>query len=184
MKFTEELKAEHRAVMVTLDILEKIAIDFEAGREINLDHLNGIMEFLTIFVDKCHHGKEEKVLFPAMVKAGVPDHGGPVGMMLLEHEEGRKYIRGMKSSLAAIGQGSKDDGQIFVQNAMSYKKLLTQHIYKEDTVLYPMAEQRITETQQADIIEEYDRIEEQEVGHGKHEEFHQMLNLYKSIYLK
>jgi hemerythrin-like domain-containing protein len=38
------------------------------------------MEFLTVFVDKCHHGKEEEFLFPALEAAGIAREGGPQPM--------------------------------------------------------------------------------------------------------
>jgi len=41
--------------------------------------------FLEVFVDKCHHGEEEKVLFPAMEEAGIPRQGVPIGVMIYEY---------------------------------------------------------------------------------------------------
>lgn len=63
------------------------------------EELEGIMEFLMVFVDKCHHGKEEDFLFPALEAAGVARDGGPIGVMLHEHERGRRHIADMKNAL-------------------------------------------------------------------------------------
>jgi len=64
---------------------------------VDISHLDQILEFLKVFVDKCHHGKEEKVLFPAMEEAGIPRQGGPISVMFYEHERGRSYVRGLRS---------------------------------------------------------------------------------------
>jgi hemerythrin-like domain-containing protein len=36
-----------------------------------------MMEFLSVFADTCHHGKEEDFLFPGLEAAGIPNEGGP-----------------------------------------------------------------------------------------------------------
>ena len=54
-----------------------------------------------MFADKCHHGKEEDVLFPELEKAGIARQGGPIGVMLHEHVSGREFIRRMSEALPA-----------------------------------------------------------------------------------
>ncbi len=183
MKCIEDLKAEHRAVLVTLDILEKICNDLNNNSQVNHSHIEQIIEFLTVFVDKCHHGKEERILFPAMEVAGVPNNGGPIGAMLLEHEQGRKYIRGMKDTMRALDSSHPENVQTFLKSATNYKTLLTAHISKEDNVLYPMAEERFSQELDLSLMEQFDTLEETEIGVGKHEEFHQMLKTLKGVYL-
>lgn len=46
-----------------------------SGKNVPAEELKGIMEFLTVFVDKCHHGKEEDFLFPALEAAGIAKDG-------------------------------------------------------------------------------------------------------------
>ena len=64
--------------------------------------MHAFIGFLKEFADKCHHGKEEGLLFPAMVAAGIPDKGGPIGVMLAEHTQGRQFIRDMEESLSTV----------------------------------------------------------------------------------
>ena len=91
----EQLKEEHQGILLMLRILEKVAAKLGAKGKLDLKHLERIVEFFRVFVDKCHHGKEEDLLFPEMEKAGVPKEQGPIGVMLAEHQQGRGYIRGM-----------------------------------------------------------------------------------------
>jgi hemerythrin-like domain-containing protein len=69
------------------------------------------LDFIRHFADECHHFKEEQVLFPAMEEHGIPKEGGPIGMMLIEHEEGRGYVRDMAAAiaLAVFGFASEKD---------------------------------------------------------------------------
>src|SRR3972149_4875411 len=92
MKATEELMKEHRGIELMLRVLGAVSLRAEVAEPLNHKDLDQIIEFLTIFADKCHHGKEEDLLFPAMEAAGVPREGGPIGVMLAEHAEGRNII--------------------------------------------------------------------------------------------
>ena len=144
MTVIEELKAEHQAVLLTIRILEQIASKLEAGQAIDLRHLDQILEFLQVFVDKCHHGKEEKVLFPAMEEAGLQQEGGPIGVMLYEHEQGRSLVQGLKIGEDGYRVGKIDAIAEIIENARKYGGLLVAHIGKENDVLYVMAERILT----------------------------------------
>jgi len=98
MKATDELRKEHDGIELMLRVLQSVAGKFKSGESVNTEHLDGILEFLTIFVDKCHHGKEEKLLFPALEVEGVAREGGPIGVMLSEHEQGRKLVARFKDT--------------------------------------------------------------------------------------
>ena len=95
MKPTDQLKDEHKGISLMLQILGKVCEQIEAGIQISTEHLEKIVDFFKVFVDTCHHGKEEDLLFPAMEEAGIPREGGPIGVLLSEHEQGRGYVSAM-----------------------------------------------------------------------------------------
>lgn len=180
---TEQLKEEHKGIKVMLEILGEVCNRLESGKEVDPRHLLQILEFLKVFVDKCHHAKEEELLFPEMEKAGVSRNGGPIGVMLLEHDEGRKNIRRMSEAAAQYERGSRDAATPFVESARAYIHLLRDHIEKEDNILYPIADARLSDKTRRDLSESFDRVEEERIGHGKHEEFHRLMAQLKAIYL-
>jgi hemerythrin-like domain-containing protein len=69
MPATAVLKEEHGGIEVMLGILEKVCDLLQEGGYPESEHIDGILDFLQVFVDTCHHGKEEEVLFPALEKA-------------------------------------------------------------------------------------------------------------------
>ncbi|HVP22916.1 MAG TPA: hemerythrin domain-containing protein, partial [Conexivisphaerales archaeon] len=71
----EDLRAEHEGILLMLRILEGVCARLVPGGRLDVTHLDQIMEFFVVFVDKCHHGKEEEFLFPALEEAGVPREG-------------------------------------------------------------------------------------------------------------
>jgi hemerythrin-like domain-containing protein len=180
---TEELKQEHQGILLMLRILEKVAAKIESGEKIDLDHLERIVDFFRVFADKCHHGKEEDLLFPAMEKCGIPKDRGPIGVMLMEHQEGRGYIRGMADALARYKKGDPSALEGFAKEARRYGNLLTQHINKEDQVLFPMGERVLPKDVQAKLAEGFEKIEVERMGVGTHEELHRLLDKLEKIYL-
>ena len=96
MKPIEDLKAEHEGILLMLDVLERMSERIAAGKSVPTDHLKQVLDFLQVFADQCHHGKEERLLFSAMEAAGVPKEGGPLAVMLSEHGRGRLFTGEMR----------------------------------------------------------------------------------------
>jgi hemerythrin-like domain-containing protein len=180
MKPTDELKAEHEGVKLMLRILDKVCAKPD---EINQEHFTKILEFLKVFVDKCHHGKEEDLLMPAMVDAGVPKDKGAIKFTLMEHVEGRGYIKGMSEAFDRLKNGDHQVSTKIVENGKNYIALLIKHIEKEDTILFPLADKVLSQAKQVELEEGFKRLEIERIGAGKHEEFHRLLHHLKEIYL-
>jgi len=104
MDATQDLVNEHKAVLVALRLLEKIEGALAARDRQAPEHLDQLLGFFRGFVDRCHHAKEEEVLFPEMERLGLEGEG-PIGTMLEEHEAGRRCVRGMAEGLARFQQG-------------------------------------------------------------------------------
>ncbi|HOC45610.1 MAG: hemerythrin domain-containing protein [Syntrophorhabdaceae bacterium] len=182
MKATQDLKDEHEGIKVMLSILEKVSEKLETTRGIDKGHFDGILEFLTIFVDKCHHGKEEDLLFPAMTAAS-DQVKAPVAVMRAEHETGRGYIGAMARAYDAYLKGDRSVSGNIAENARGYISLLGAHIEKENNILFEMADRLFSEEKQNELWEGFEKIEEERIGRGKHEEFHGLLDRLSEIYL-
>ncbi|HCW93379.1 MAG TPA: hemerythrin, partial [Flexistipes sinusarabici] len=133
MKSTEQLKNEHEGIKIMLEVLECIAEYIEKGKvnKLEEDDIRNIVTFFREFADKCHHTKEERELFPTLEKMGIQKEGGPIGVMLDEHELGRNHIRAMLESLDDLAE-SEIAAEKFADNAYAYVELLRQHIDKEN----------------------------------------------------
>ena len=64
MKATEQLKNEHEAVKLMMKILDAACGNLKAGNKPQVADFEDMIDFLKVFVDRCHHGKEEQILFP------------------------------------------------------------------------------------------------------------------------
>ncbi|MEJ2640486.1 MAG: hemerythrin domain-containing protein [Desulfosarcinaceae bacterium] len=185
MNAIDELIAEHEAVRTALKILECIAERADTDKDqINLTHLEQLFDFFAVFVDRCHHGKEEELLFPALESVGVSRDGGPVGVMIREHQQGRDLVAGMKAATIRYRNGDAGALLDLIRHAEDYVTLLNYHIDKENDVLFDLARRHIPEAQLASIKTGFDRIESERIGAGRHEAFHAMLSELEQTYLQ
>lgn len=183
MYATQQLRDEHEGIKVMLTVLERLADDLQNGQVVETAHLADILDFLRTFADKCHHGKEEDLLFPALQAIGVPNDHGPIGVMLDDHTRGRAYIRGMGEALAGL-QAGEDAAQAFAVNAYGYIQLLRAHIEKENNVLFMIAERMLPPTEQARLTADFDQIEAERLGPGVHERYHTLIDQLRDRYLR
>ena len=182
MNASEVLREEHRAIELALTILGRVSNRLESGRKIDHKDLGRILEFLKGFVDTCHHGKEEDLLFVALENAGISRARGPITVLLREHEVGRSYVRNMAGAVEKYKTGGPSSASQFVENARKYARLLSAHIRKEDTILYPMANTGLPEETQHELIEKFEELERDRIGIGKHEELHELLHRLNDKY--
>lgn len=167
-KPTQILSDEHRIIERVLDAVQRLTL---APARQNVARWQKALDFIRHFADQCHHCKEEQVLFPALEAHGIPTEGGPVGMMLLEHEEGRSLVRAMMDALARIEAGDDSAEAGLFDSAGQYLRLLREHIQKEDEVLFRMADEVIPADEQKRLLQEFENHELKEMGAGAHEKF-------------
>jgi hemerythrin-like domain-containing protein len=157
MKATELLMEEHEIIRGALAVLRDMARAAESGSPPPEPSLRRLLGFLSGFADEYHHAKEERLLFPALEQAGLPVHGGPVGVMLHEHEQGRALLRAMTGAAGRLGS---DEGRREFANAADlYVQLLDQHIEKENQILFMMADRLIRADRARELDEQFDRAE-------------------------
>ncbi len=159
MKPTDILKEEHRAIERMLTVLETTVQRMESGDNISPQIIRDAISFIQQFADRCHHGKEETILFSAMEQKGFSREFGPLAVMLSEHDQGRSYVRGMLDALEEHESKKSEAMPRLAHNARSFVQLLREHIMKEDNVLFVMADQQFTESEQAFLSQEFARVE-------------------------
>lgn len=180
---TQQLIEEHEGIKVMLDILGEVSDRLESGTDVAPDDIERILEFFKVFADKCHHGKEEDLLFPALERSGMSREGGLIGLLMEDHAANREDIKGMTEAAEKLAQGEKGASRRFAWNAWSYIGRMRTHIEKENLSLFPTADERIPEEEQRVLLAEFEKVEEERIGKGRHEEFHRLLDRLKSVYL-
>ncbi len=171
---TEVLKHEHQIILLVLDAAEREAHAIQDTGAVRADRLEQMVDFFRNFADRCHHAKEENLLFVKMQERGMSAASGPIAVMLAEHTEGRGRVKAVAEALPRATGGDAAAATLVRDNLLAYVELLRAHIYKEDNILYPMADQLFTAEDRQALGEAFDIVEAEEMGAGVHEKYHQL----------
>ncbi len=167
MRCTEILVAEHDHIWLLLDRLEGARQDLEQGQPVAPGLLSKSLDFIRLYADRCHHGKEEDLLFPVLAEKGIPVDGGPIGAMLEEHEQGRALVGQLREAVARYTQGDRSAAGPMAEALSGYTALLRQHILKENDVLFPMAESVLTSQEDMELARRFDEMDLELLGAEK-----------------
>lgn len=178
-----DLRHEHNEITIMLDILEKICKLLDAGEDVNHEHLKQLHDFMVGFVDECHHAKEENSLFPTLESIDGDESKKLIKILLTEHKTGRKYAK-------IIGEAISDNNNMGTQNRSKlvkygryYIRLIVQHIDKENNILFTMAEKKLSGEQNQKLFEEFEILEKEKIGVGRHEQLHEIIHQLADVYL-
>ena len=166
MKSVERLVAEHNIIERGLDLLEQSVAKIGSGQSLPDGFAQWAPAFFAQFADKCHHAKEEDLFFPLLKERGIPEQGGPIGVMLHEHDVGRDCVRRMREA-----SGADFDAARFATAAKELIPLLRQHIFKENNVLFQMAGNVMSEADDADMDAKFTQVEQERDLAGMHERY-------------
>ena len=184
MNAIDLMREEHREIKELLKILGRFCGQLERGEDASLDDGAAMIDFLQAYADRFHHEKEERLVFPLLEKLGVPRSGGPIEIMLEDHEQGRAHVRGMAEALECLRAGEKEAVRSFAEHARNYILLLTEHIKTEDEAIFDMAEMRLSPAQLEQLASEFVTVEKVTLGAGKHEALQLLLERLKGMYLQ
>ncbi|HLC89148.1 MAG TPA: hemerythrin domain-containing protein [Candidatus Nanoarchaeia archaeon] len=151
---TDILKEEHQHILAVIKALEKECSTAARGK-LNKSFFQQAIYFIRNYADKFHHAKEEDILFFELCKDQTQEkmHCNPVQQMLVEHDSGRQFVKGMEEGL------ENDDKKSVIENANGYASLLREHIFKEDNILYPMADEVLDDSEQKRIKKKFAEAE-------------------------
>lgn len=170
---TQTLEEEHHIIQTVVGVMAALAENINKGMTPEADTLRNLVEFMQVFADKCHHGKEEKILFPLLETKGVPVNGCPLGILIHEHQSGRKLVAELAEAVEAYANGSsKENGPLCVSMS-GLVNLYPNHIWKEDYLLFPMTDKILNEKEQQKLMEEFELVEK-EIGPDVHRRFEQL----------
>jgi DUF438 domain-containing protein len=121
------------------------------------------LDYFTNYVARCHSHKEEDHLFPAIEAAGMPRHGGPLAVMLMEHDRSEALLAELEVLAAGYVAGRVDALPELRRVFTEYAGVLEEHFWKENDVLFPMARRLLSAADAERVIA---GIEEVEAGIG------------------
>lgn len=117
---------EHKLIKRLLVLIPAISNKLDLLKLDNREWVLSIVDFIQNYADKFHHAKEEDILF-AYFDSSIDI----IQVMLNDHISGRSYVKAM---LEAVDEQNTEKASVYL---LKYRDLLTEHIKKEDEILYP-----------------------------------------------
>ena len=164
---TQMLEDEHLVIAKVVGAAPVLADRMEAGQLVDVETLRGVVEFMRTFADKCHHGKEEELLFPTLAHKGIPMQGCPVGALTAEHIRGRVLVKELAEAAEAYKSGEPAAKGKVVKSLRGIAALYPNHIWKEDYLLFPLTEKVLSMEEQQSLYRQFELVEER-VGRDVH----------------
>lgn len=172
---TRVLREEHQTIREALNFAEGVSVNIDRGGRPSPEVLTQVMDFLRLYVDRCHHSKEEEILFPLLETKGMSMTNGPLGVMLMEHERARGLIQEMTEAAEACKADGEKASKQWARAAWDYSGLMQEHFGKEEEILFRMADNVLAPEEQDAIVIEFERLEAEKLGRGKHQEIESMM---------
>ncbi len=140
LDITAVMVDEHRLILRMVALVEAKAAAVERGMFDDWSFFIDAVDFIRHYADRFHHAKEEDVLFVELIANGMPEKRSPIEAMLTEHDQGRAFVLALEAGASAALGGVPGLEDAIVEAARGWAGLLRDHIHKEDTILFPLAE--------------------------------------------
>ena len=181
MKPTEDLKYEHKAITLMLNVMSNISKNIKEKKVFYTNDVEKIVDFLTVYVDKCHRNKEEAVFYPALLLSKHPFKN--IGMIINEHSMGKGYLDEIMCCVVSCKLGSSFSGERIADCMINYVQLIQNHIQKEENDYFPEANKALSDEAQHEISKQFKIINDGFVGLGIHNRYNELLKSLESKYL-
>jgi len=152
LKYSPPLKRlvdEHVLIKRLLALIPRLVAGVDLRSKEGERLARGGLKFIRTYADKYHHAKEEDILFKYF-------DGGldVIKVMLQDHVTGRGHVKGADEALAA------KDGAAAAEHFLAYRELLTEHIKKEDEILYPWMDRNLSTKQVGELFSKFNEADE------------------------
>ncbi|MDT8068123.1 MAG: hemerythrin domain-containing protein [Terriglobia bacterium] len=166
----ETLEREHRTIEKVLAVMARVQEQLDLKHDINAEILRDLLQFMRIFCDQYHQAREEGYLFPLLEERGIPATGCPIAVLKSEHGKILRLVNELSESTAAYladGHSGRSNLKEALHNLMSF---FPEHIWKEDYLLFPMAEKVLSPSDQEILLRQF-ALAELDLGGRINEEF-------------
>ncbi len=156
-KLVDEHILIKRWIALIPEVVKNLDVNSKEGRRLILDGIDMIRSY----ADKFHHAKEEDILFKYF-----DENSDILKVMHEDHTHARALVKEMLDAL------EKRDQKTIAKNLMAYRELLTEHIRKEDEIMYPWMDNQLSTHQVGELFSKFDEADQQiSVSTDKYENF-------------
>ena len=169
------LMIEHRLIERMLSVIKTILLEIESTQNVDLLVMDIVVDFIHVYADRTHHGKEEEILFRKLVNKPLSnDDRRVMNELIEEHMFGRMTTKALVEANTHYRNG---DESAFADIASKLQTLIDfypRHIEKEDHVFFQASRTYFTDDEEQTILAEF-REFDQKMIHEKYTTLVEML---------
>ena len=175
---------EHTNIRRMLKVIRQVSYRVMTLGEFDIEDVTRIIDFVRVYADQHHHGKEEDILFDTMNKEIEKlAKSGAITGMYIEHDSGRLFMANLEKGVELYNAGNDEARLDIIANAICYADLLDRHIEKENVAMYKFAENMLNDTSKSYIEDECKKIEEEATNSGLQDKYIALLEELEKKYL-
>ena len=162
------LMIEHRLIERMIAAFQKELNKIKEKGDADLGFVDDVADFIRTYADKCHHGKEELILFKELENKPLSDELRKICDELIEeHKLARETTGRLVSAKEKYLQGDFDALNVLIKNGEELIRFYPEHIMKEDQHFFIPVMKYFTQEEQDKMLEEFNQFD-QKMIHDKY----------------
>jgi hemerythrin-like domain-containing protein len=133
------LRADHRNMVMLLDLLEVEINSLATSGEPDYDLVRDIMLYVTEYPDVVHHPKED-IVYRHLKSLRTEIHTD-LERVETDHQNLEQLGRKLRNGIEAISNGANIDRDDLIENFHYYSEQLREHMYWEEINLFSLADE-------------------------------------------
>ncbi len=147
---------EHRLIEKMIAILRRALEQIEADGSMDPFFIDDAVDFIRIYADRTHHGKEEEIMFRDLKRKAMNETDRRLMEDLIaEHALGRKTTGELVEANARYRQGDETALAVVNEKLRTLVDFYPRHIEKEDKVFFPACRAYMTEEEDRTMLAEF-----------------------------
>jgi hemerythrin-like domain-containing protein len=150
------LMTEHRLIERMIGLIDKEVKKIERNNDVNHSFIDAAVDFIRIYADRTHHGKEEEILFRDLSNKDLSEADKRImNELIQEHMVGRTTLAALIKATDEYKNGDKSALKLILQSLNKFVEFYPPHIEKEDRVFFPSSMAYLSDTEQQSMIAEF-----------------------------
>lgn len=160
MQPLESLAREHRLIATAVSVTEAFRNEINAGDPIRPRRYWKLVDFWSTYADIVHHGKEEQLLFPAIIElTEQSEYGATVDKLVEEHMYLLGYISDLRRWARPMFTGDRAARERVIRCLDGYLELIGPHIKLEDEELFPATADMLSKKKLNELAKEFKALD-------------------------
>lgn len=152
------LMMEHRLIERAVKVIKENIDLMKVKKDVNTAIVELLVDFLSMYADRCHHGKEEEILFRALEKKEMSEeHRKMMDKLIEQHMLARRLTSTIADANERYIKGDKEAFSIILECMENLAKFYPEHIKTEDRDFFGPVMKYFTKEELEEMVkEEYD----------------------------